>query len=66
VCLILDDETIPLHGSETIWRDGKCLGLVKSTAYGHTIGKTIAYGYVDATIADIPKVTNKWLKEGKW
>ena len=38
--------TTPLHGAETIWRDGACVGIVRSTAYGHTIGRTIAYGYV--------------------
>ena len=66
VCLILDDESIPLHGMETIWRDGKCVGLIKSTAFGHTIGKTIAYGYVDAEKAGAKKITNKWLEAGEW
>ena len=51
---------------ETIWRDGKCVGLIKSTAFGHTIGKTIAYGYVDAEKAGTNKITNKWLEKGDW
>lgn len=66
VCLTTDDKTVPLLGMETIWRDGVCVGLVRSTAYGHTIGKTIAYGYVDATAFDIEKITNDWLKAGTW
>jgi len=78
ICLTLDDQA-PLHGLETIHRNGECVGIVKSTAYGHTIGKTIAYGYVAAEgyqarfeqgkIKDTPdvkdaKITKKWLTEG--
>ena len=56
---------MPLHGTETIWRDGKCVGYVRSTAFGHTIGASIAYGYVDCP-AGLPKITNQWLREGEW
>jgi len=57
---------VPLHGLETIWRDGKCVGYIKSTAYGFSIGKQIAYGYVDCP-PDLPKITNKWLESTqKW
>jgi len=66
VCLILDDDKVPLHGMETIWRNGVVVGLIKSTAFGHTIGKTIAYGYVDAEKAGAKKITNKWLEAGEW
>ena len=27
-----------LHGAETLYRDGVCVGLVKSAAYGYHIG----------------------------
>ena len=64
VCLVLDDATRPLHGLETIWRDEHIVGYVRSTAFGHTLGKTIAYGYVDKPIEG--KLTNKWLKAGNW
>lgn len=47
VCLVLDSQDVPLHGAESIWRDGECVGYVRSTAFGHTIGSSIAYGYVD-------------------
>ena len=73
VCLVLDDAKAgPLHGLETIWRGDDCIGFVKSTAFGHTLGKTIAYGYVDVSkvggdAADAPeKITVKWLKAGEW
>ena len=69
ICLVLDDNdtetTTPLHGQETIWRNGICVGIVRSTAYGHSIGKTICYGYVNKD-EDEMKVTNKWLKNGAW
>lgn len=64
VCLVLDDATRPLHGLETIWRDGHIVGYVRSTAFGHTMGRTIAYGYVDKPAEG--KLTNKWLKAGDW
>ena len=57
VCLTVSDA--PLHGLETIWRDGVCVGYVKSTAYGFSVGKQIAYGYVQN---GGDKVTNEWLE----
>lgn len=59
VCLVLDDTDVLLHGNETIWLNDneKCVGIVRSTAFGHTIGKSIAYGYVE----NDTKITNKWL-----
>jgi len=41
VCLMLEDETRPLHGGESIWRDGKCVGYVRSTAFGHTVAAAL-------------------------
>lgn len=35
-----------LHGGEPVCRNGKVLGVVTSGGYGHTLGKSIAYGYV--------------------
>merc|ERR1719491_815576 len=56
----------PLHGRETIWRGDECVGFVRSTAFGFSIGKQIAYGYVDAPNGTPmkPKEFNAWLKEG--
>lgn len=65
VCLVLEAASVPLHGAESIWRDGQCVGYVRSTAYGHTIGKSIAYGYVDCPESEA-KITNKWLEAGDW
>lgn len=68
ICLTLDEDhpTTPLHGRETIWRNDECIGFVRSTAFGFSIGKMIAYGYADApeTMPLQPKQFNAWLKEG--
>lgn len=65
VCLTIPRPENPLFGNETIWRNGECLGLVRSTAYGYTIGQQIAYGYVKAP-EGVKKITKKWLEEGVW
>jgi len=70
VCLTLNDERpeTPLHGQETIWRDGQCVGFVKSAAYGFSAKKQIAFGYVDAPGGNPmkPKAFTEWLKAGSW
>ena len=55
----------PLHGAEVIERDGVPLGIVRSTAYGHTLGRSIVTGYV-ACPEGLEKITPKWLREGSW
>lgn len=82
VCLVLDDEddgvdtpkafspqlpsSAPLNGAETIWRDEVCVGLVRSTAFSHTLRKTIAYGYAHADTLGGLKLTPDNLKAGTW
>jgi len=46
------DRPIMLSGGETITRRGKVIGAVSSGGYGHTVGKTIALGYLPASEAD--------------
>ena len=41
-----------LHGGETITHRGKVVGVVSSGGYGHTVGKTIALGYLPASDAE--------------
>eukprot|EP00929_Paragymnodinium_shiwhaense_P018855 TRINITY_DN13044_c0_g1_i1.p1 TRINITY_DN13044_c0_g1~~TRINITY_DN13044_c0_g1_i1.p1 ORF type:complete len:971 (-),score=223.55 TRINITY_DN13044_c0_g1_i1:355-3267(-) len=66
VCLTLPESRpeAPLHGRETIWRGNECIGFVKSTAFGFSIGKQIAYGYVDAPNGEPmqPKAFTQWLQ----
>lgn len=70
VCITLGetDTEHPMHGRETILRDGECVGFVRSTAFGFSIGRQIAYGYVDAPGGEPlqPKQFNEWLKAGRW
>ena len=65
ICLTVprreDGSVVALHGMETIWRNGSCVGLVRSTAFGYTIDKTVAYGYVEADKLGWEKITNKRL-----
>jgi sarcosine dehydrogenase len=65
VCLVVEDPDVPLHGMETLWRGDECVGFVRSTAFGHTLGKSIAYGYVECPEGK-KKLTNKWLKGEEW
>lgn len=71
VCLTVDGEgrpETPLHGSETMWRDGECVGFVRSTAFGFSSNLQIAYGYVDTPGGKPlkPKQIDEWLAAGKW
>lgn len=36
----------PFHGGEAILKDGKAVGSTTSAGYGHTVGKSIAFGYL--------------------
>ena len=37
-----------VHGGEAILRAGRTLGVTTSGGYGHSLGLSIVYGYVDA------------------
>jgi 4-methylaminobutanoate oxidase (formaldehyde-forming) len=41
----------PLHGGEAIILGGKVVGSTTSAGYGHTLGKTIAFGYLPVATA---------------
>ena len=45
-CFTVDDPKVILLGRETIYRNGKRVGWLSSGGFGHTIGKSIGYGYV--------------------
>ena len=51
-CMTLDDPTRVLMGKETIFAGGRCVGYVTSANYGYTAGKSIAYGYLPAELAE--------------
>ena len=49
-CFLMDG-FVPLHGGEAILHEGRVIETVTSGGYGHTIGKSIAYGFVPAGLA---------------
>ncbi len=46
VSLVLDDQEPVLWGGERFFRDGECVGYTTSGAYGHTLGASVALGYL--------------------
>jgi glycine cleavage system aminomethyltransferase T/glycine/D-amino acid oxidase-like deaminating enzyme len=51
LCSFTIDGFAPLHGGEAIFHGGKLVGSTTSVGYGHTVGKTIAFGYLPIEIA---------------
>jgi len=52
LCLFdVDASDADCIGDEAIWCHGEVIGWVTSGAYGHSVGKSLALGYVDATKA---------------
>ena len=43
---------VMMQGSAPIVCDGEVIGTTTSAGYGHTVGKTICYGYIPAAYAD--------------
>jgi len=61
--LVLDDPEPLLYHNEPIWRDGELVGWVTSAMFGHTVGRSVALGYVRR--ADGP-VTPDWIAAGRY
>jgi dimethylglycine dehydrogenase len=47
----VDAQDADAIGDEPIWHDGKVVGWVTSGAYGHSIGMSLALGYIPASLA---------------
>jgi 4-methylaminobutanoate oxidase (formaldehyde-forming) len=52
-CFLMDG-FVPLHGGEAILHEGKVIETVTSGGYGHSIGKSIAYGFVPVDLLKKP------------
>jgi 4-methylaminobutanoate oxidase (formaldehyde-forming) len=52
LCSFSIDGFAPLHGGEPILHRGKIAGSVSSAGFGHTFGRTIAFGYLPTTVAN--------------
>ena len=48
LCCFLLEEPAAVYGGEAIWHGQTLLGVTSSGGYGHTVGKSIVYGYVPA------------------
>ena len=46
LCCFTVDGYAPLFGGEAILREGRVVGVTTSAGYGHTLGESIAYGYL--------------------
>ena len=63
VQLALDDPGPLLLHDEPIHRDGVLVGRVASAAYGHTLGRSVALGYVQAPEPGLPR---SWFENGRY
>jgi glycine cleavage system aminomethyltransferase T/glycine/D-amino acid oxidase-like deaminating enzyme len=50
-CMTLDDPSAVVLGTEPIVHDGRVVSYVTSAAYGYSIGRGIAYGYLPRELA---------------
>ena len=50
-CLTVDDGSSVVLGLEPVFVDGRAAGYVTSAAYGHTVGKPIAYAWLPASLS---------------
>jgi 4-methylaminobutanoate oxidase (formaldehyde-forming) len=54
--LVGEAEYLPVYGGEAVRVDGVTAGRVRSVAYGHTVGGTIAYAYLPVETSDAAEV----------
>lgn len=62
-CLTLDDPGHVVLGREPVLLDGSVAGYVTSAAFGHTIGRTVAYAWLPAGLAPGDPVEVCWFRE---
>ena len=51
LCTFTTPVKLPLYGGETILRGGETVSLATSAGFGHTVGQTIVFGYLDHEIS---------------
>jgi glycine cleavage system aminomethyltransferase T len=50
--MTFDDPSVVVIGKEPILHEGKVASYVSSANFGYTVGKSIAYGYLPAELAE--------------
>ena len=63
VTFALEDADRMLYHSEPIWRDGRLVGRLTSGMFGHTVGRAVGLGYVEAA-GEI--ATDAYIAQGKF
>lgn len=68
VQLLFDDPAAYCYHDEPIYRDGHLVGRVSSAAFGHTLGRGVALGYVDAraVLGNGAPVERGWFEAGPY
>jgi dimethylglycine dehydrogenase len=51
VCLAVDSVDSDCHGNEPVYRDDRLVGLTTGGAYGHAVGQSLAFAYVEPGLA---------------
>jgi len=51
VCLAVDSVDSDCHGNEPVYRDDRLVGLTTGGAYGHAVGHSLAFAYVEPGLA---------------
>jgi dimethylglycine dehydrogenase len=54
VAFLVDATDADASGDEPIWHDGKVVGWVTSGAYGHSVQRSLALGYIPADLSSAP------------
>jgi len=52
-CLTLDDPAVVVLGKEPVWGEHGVVGFVTSAGFGFTVGKSIAYGWLEPEFAAV-------------
>ena len=52
-CLVLDDPGVVVMGNEPVWGRDSAVGYVTSAAYGYSVGKSIAYAWLEPGLAEV-------------
>ena len=50
--LVGDRRELQIYGGEAVHLDGRVVGRVRSSAFGFTVGRTIAFAYLPADLGD--------------
>jgi len=51
VCLAVDSVDSDCHGNEPVYHGDRLVGLTTSGAYGHAVGQSLAFAYVEPDLA---------------